>query len=78
MTENNNHLLVHNFVCWQFGQGSTGRCFCWSLLGSAMCQKLSESWWSLVTNIASLTCLVVSFGCQLDTFFHVVSHPQGS
>lgn len=39
MTANNNHLLVHNSVCWQFGQGSATRFFCCSL----MCQKSSGS-----------------------------------
>lgn len=42
MTENSNHLLLRNFVCWLSGQGWAGRFFCWSLpVGSAMCQKLS-------------------------------------
>lgn len=43
MAENNNHLLLCNFVSWQFGQVSAGRFLCWSLLGSATCQMLSGS-----------------------------------
>lgn len=73
MTANNNHLLVHNSVCWQFGQGSATRFFCCSLLASAMSQKSSGSLVESSDHPASLMCLVVCFGCQLVLSLCVLS-----
>lgn len=69
MTKNNSRSLVHDFVCWQFGQGSAGRFFSWSPPASAMCQKLSGS---LVESSGQYclpppTCLVLGCGCRLDS-----------
>lgn len=40
-----NHLWVHNSVCWQFGQSSADRFF-WSPHGWS--QSTGRAWWSLV------------------------------
>lgn len=67
MTKNNSPSLVHDFVCWQFGQGSAGRFFSWSPPGSAMCQKLSGSLVESSGQYCLPTYLVLGCGCRLDS-----------
>lgn len=70
-------LLVHGFVGWQLGQGSAGRFFCWSLLGSVMCHKLSGGLVESGGQYSHALMPGVGLGCQGDLSVLVISRPPG-